>query len=659
MRPYLFEICGLALVLSVTASAQTSGKIAPSQQRRALAPRSAHMNSAQMNSAQQRPVTPRAAAQPFAPSPLVGGSDTCATPDVVVGTGNFSFDDTLATTGIEGQLETKCALEYSNPAVNNDVWFTWTAPATGTAKITTCGLTSVDTKLAVYAGNTCPAATALDCNDDDSGCGGFFAIQSSVSFACTNGSAYVIQLGNSSFGGPTGTGQFNISVATAPAFDDCATPQAIGSGRVAFDNTGATTGSQGQAEALCSFFSTTAIGRDLWYTWTAPSTGNFAVVTLGLTGVDTKIAVYTGAGCPATPSIACNDDGQVDYQSIAEFSATNASVYTIQLGVDVVFGGVPGTGQFQVIERGPRSNDDCMSPIAIAGTGNFPFDNTYSTTGTQGQLENACTLAAGSPEVVGDSWYVWTPGASGTATADLCPGTFIDTKIAVYASNGCPSGAAIACDDDSCGATSYQSRVTFPVVCGQDYTLQIGTYDYGIPAGGLGTISLAISGATTCPTPFSVFCAGDGTDRGCPCNNPGLAGRGCENTAATGGAQLSSAGIASIAADTLVLSANDAVPFGPGLFYEGDARVNLSAPFGAVFGNGLRCAGGTTHRLEVRFADGAGSSNTTVSLSGFGAALAGNTYHYQVWYRDQGNVGTCIPGAGFNLSNGISLAWSP
>lgn len=161
----------------------------------------------------------------------------------------------------------------------------------------------------------------------------------------------------------------------------------------------------------------------------------------------------------------------------------------------------------------------------------------------------------------------------------------------------------------------------------------------------------------------TAFCSGDGTDAACPCSNVGLAGRGCENTSSTGGASLSTSGLASVSADTLKLTSSNAVPFGPGLYYEGDMKANPSAPFGVPFGNGLRCAGGATNRLEIAFADAAGMASTTVALGAFGAAVAGTTYHYQLWYRDGavgGTLGTCVgTAAGFNFSNARSLTWVP
>lgn len=155
-----------------------------------------------------------------------------------------------------------------------------------------------------------------------------------------------------------------------------------------------------------------------------------------------------------------------------------------------------------------------------------------------------------------------------------------------------------------------------------------------------------------CPAGIAL-CAGDGSGTTCPCSNAGLPGRGCDNTAASGGAVLSTDGSARIGADTLVLIGNDAVPFGPGLYFQGSAS---SAP-GTSFGNGLLCVAGSTPRLEVRVADGSGLSSTTVMVHVLGSAAAGDVRYYQLWYRDAPNFGACT--GGFNLSNAVQLTWTP
>src|ERR1700733_10635409 len=46
------------------------------------------------------------------PAPLVGGADSCVTPDVITGLGSFAYDNTVATTGVEGQNEALCFPQY-------------------------------------------------------------------------------------------------------------------------------------------------------------------------------------------------------------------------------------------------------------------------------------------------------------------------------------------------------------------------------------------------------------------------------------------------------------------------------------------------------------------------------------------------------------------
>lgn len=158
------------------------------------------------------------------------------------------------------------------------------------------------------------------------------------------------------------------------------------------------------------------------------------------------------------------------------------------------------------------------------------------------------------------------------------------------------------------------------------------------------------------PTPITSYCFGDGTGTSCPCSpSPvpnGTAGYGCPNASNASGARLFQTGFASVSSDTLVLNSTNAIPFGPGLYFQGSTQVAGGTPFG----NGLLCVGGSTPRLEVRFADGTGASTTTVAVSVLGSNVAGNVRNYQLWYRD--GAGFCT-GAGFNLSNAVNLTWAP
>ncbi|MBK7876278.1 MAG: hypothetical protein IPJ77_11055 [Planctomycetes bacterium] len=121
------------------------------------------------------------------------------------------------------------------------------------------------------------------------------------------------------------------ATALAQGSDDCTTAQAIaGVGSFPFNNTTATTGTQGQSNATCLFFGSTAIQRDVWFTWTSNVTDQVELATCGTT-MDSKVAVYAGSGCPTTPPIVCNDDS-CGLQSRLNFAAVAGNTYTIQLG---------------------------------------------------------------------------------------------------------------------------------------------------------------------------------------------------------------------------------------------------------------------------------------------------------------------------------------
>jgi hypothetical protein len=146
-----------------------------------------------------------AGAAPALTSLLRTGSDDCATPIPIVGRGQFNFDLTTATTGTTGQNEQLCA-SFTTSGIESDLWYCWTADASGCATVTTCSLTSIDTKIAVYPGCGCPTPwTALDCNDD------FCSLQSTISWPVTRGTSYTLQVGVFP-GAAVGTGMFDISL---------------------------------------------------------------------------------------------------------------------------------------------------------------------------------------------------------------------------------------------------------------------------------------------------------------------------------------------------------------------------------------------------------------------------------------------------------------
>lgn len=147
------------------------------------------------------------------------------------------------------------------------------------------------------------------------------------------------------------------------------------------------------------------------------------------------------------------------------------------------------------------------------------------------------------------------------------------------------------------------------------------------------------------------LCLGNGSGPDCPCGNEAAnVGAGCANGTGVG-ALLAGEGEASVAQDSLVLTASALVPAQAGVYFQGD--VALGGGEGVPFGGGLRCAGGHVVRLETRVADAAGASHTTLPIAAAGAVQPGDTRYYQLYYRDP--AASC--GASFNATNGLAVFW--
>jgi len=110
------------------------------------------------------------------------------------------------------------------------------------------------------------------------------------------------------------------------------------------------------------------------------------------------------------------------------------------------------------------TNDNCVNAEPIGEVVNKAFETREATFDGPGD----CLT---SPNI----WYCYTASCTGEATVSLL-GSGYDTKLAVY--NGCacePSlGEIIGCNDDA--GDSFQSELSFPVIAGNKYLIEIGGY---------------------------------------------------------------------------------------------------------------------------------------------------------------------------------------
>jgi len=89
-----------------------------------------------------------------------------------------------------------------------------------------------------------------------------------------------------------------------------------------------------------------------------------------------------------------------------------------------------------------------------------------------------------------------------------------------------------------------------------------------------------------------------------------------------------------------------------GLFLSSQAQVQVP------LGDGLRCAGGSVMRLATKTNVGGASQypaagDPSVSVKGM---VSPGTRNYQAWFRNA--AAFCNPET-FNLTNGVSVVWTP
>jgi hypothetical protein len=164
--------------------------------------------------------------------------------------------------------------------------------------------------------------------------------------------------------------------------------------------------------------------------------------------------------------------------------------------------------------------------------------------------------------------------------------------------------------------------------------------------------------------PIVAFCnPGLGGVISCPCSNPPSgAGRGCDNSAATGGASIAGSGSPSLGGDTLVFTTAGQCQSGTSIVLQG----TLSDGTGLVFGQGVRCVSGALKRLYLQAASGGsisapalGDPSVTAQSAALGDPIsAGQQRFYMVYYRDPTVLGACDAASTFNGTNALDVTWN-
>ncbi|MCP4345483.1 MAG: DUF1416 domain-containing protein [Desulfobacterales bacterium] len=388
--------------------------------------------------------------------------------------GADNFHDALILTGQSGQEirsnagTTKEADEpdHAGYSGGKSVWWTWTAPETGYFYFDTYG-SSFNTLLAVYIGSGVDSLTEVAGNDDD----GSDNNNSSLIFHAQSGVQYYITVdGNyGKFGKIVLSWKKTIPLA-GDFFTEAITLENLNlSGQTTGSNVGAT---REIGEPNHGGWSG---GKSVWWTWSAPESGNFYFNTHGNThgsSFDIPLAIYTGSGVDSLTEVAGNYDHNY-YNSGLTFHAHSGVQYYI-----AVYG---------------KSGDIVLNWNLVVADN---FDNALLLTGLSGKETHSnigATKESGEPDHAGNSggksvWWAWTAPETGYFYFDT-HGSDFSTLLAVYNGSGIDSLKVVASYDDV-ESSRNNSGLTFQAQSGVRYYIVVDGYHYSWSVANSGDIVL-------------------------------------------------------------------------------------------------------------------------------------------------------------------------
>jgi subtilisin family serine protease len=332
------------------------------------------------------------------------------------------------------------------PAVGS-VWWTWTAPDTTTATITTEG-SSFDTILAVYQGGDLASLQPVVSNDDASA----DVWTSLVRFGATQGTTY--QIAVDGVDGDWGPGMLRLSTAIGPGNDSFSQATTISGTEATFiGNLYNATFETGEPPIAGN----TGTGS-IWWQWTAPSDG-----TVQISGAVSALGVYTGATIPTLVPVHLTEEGSSSGVDV-RFSAVAGTTYRIAVSGRPTVVPIEEDFTMRLALREAPVNDAFARRIVLTG----------ASTSAAGSSE-AATLEAGEPSLpqIGGKaslWWTWTAPTAGSAVFTLTDNAA--HQIGIYTGDSLATLTLVA--SSSSGWTIPGKRhLTITAAAGQTYQIQV------------------------------------------------------------------------------------------------------------------------------------------------------------------------------------------
>src|SRR6266481_263782 len=339
-------------------------------------------------------------------------NDSCGSPTVAT---SLPFTDAINTVSATTNAQDPMPSCPSGATYANTVWYTFTAPATGTAHATTFG-SSYNTVLDAYTGS-CLSATDRGCNDD-AGIG----TQSELFFGVIKNTVYLMEVAQLD---PSGGGELDLGLEVIPGAtptstptpmptpDACNSQTVVGGCGGCFTGSIAATGST--ADSTCG---NTFVSSEQVFQWTPLVSGMATIDTRGgagtcgaATNFDSVLYVRTG-NCDTGTELACNDDGVCTPTSTLSLPVTAGQTYFIF--VDGFFG---ASGNFTVTIE-PPPNCPATTPAPLPSGCPVTPTPTATPTATRTPTPTSTALTPTRPPT---ATRTATPTATRTATPTVTP----------------------------------------------------------------------------------------------------------------------------------------------------------------------------------------------------------------------------------------------
>ncbi len=384
------------------------------------------------------------ALQPETPAPLNDDFENAAS----VSSSYF----VLSGSNLNGSSETN-EPSHDADATGKSIWWNWTASEGGFTEISTEG-SDFNTVIVVYHGDSLDSlqlvAKNRDTSPDNNG--------SQVGFEAVAGVSYRIVVD----GLQGENGNVSLSLGQSVINDDFSSALEINgiNFRTTSENIAASR-ETGEPEHIKNAFGS----KSVWWSWTAPLSGNVTVSTSASNSFDTILAVYTGDALEDLQLVSSNDDDDRTgvWTSVLTFYAQEGLEYKI-----AVDGWNGGFGQI-ALTVAMAEHDDREDARAI-----------YSDAVDDVSFTNQATKEIGEPPHGGDAvgqslWWKWTSTRSGQAELTTF-GSDFDTILAVYEGETMANSVLLGANDDSGGALS--SRLALDVETGGTYWVAIDGNDF-------------------------------------------------------------------------------------------------------------------------------------------------------------------------------------